>query len=144
MECRFGLQCDALDMFQPPSRRPVIRQPSPSAGECAGRAEAGHKVGDPACRLLDDLLGGGLVVGAPILWIAVLIEVQILPGIVLGKATGFFLCAVSSLEGVCEDDVCAEFGQNHLSFFGSICRQAEGQRHPRGLAKRSIRNACIA
>src|SRR5437763_6095050 len=75
MEGSVGLQADALNpriqLFQPPG----------SAYKCAARTKAGHKMGHAVFGLLPNFGCGGLIMRAPVGWIAVLIGIKIFLGI---------------------------------------------------------------
>src|SRR5262249_55143992 len=66
--------------------RIVLLQASAEARHGAARSNAGYDVGEPAAGLLEDLLGSRLVVGAPVILVAVLIAEEIAPGVGLVAA----------------------------------------------------------
>ena len=64
----------------------MLLQASPQAGEGAARADADDDVGQPAVGLLQDLSRGRLVVGPPVVLVAVLVAEKIAAGIGLPAA----------------------------------------------------------
>ncbi len=74
VEGRVGLHGDALDA------RVELVQAAGGAHEGAAGAEAGDEVGDAAFGLLPDFVGGAVVVGEPVVVVAVLVGVEVFFG----------------------------------------------------------------
>ena len=83
MERTLGLEGDQFD------GRVELTQRPPGPHERAARAEAGDEMRQPAAGLVDDFRRGGVEVRAPVGFVAVLIRIEILLG-VLGDGLPHF------------------------------------------------------
>ncbi len=99
VEGAVGLHGDALDGGV------ELAQAAGGAHEGAGGAEAGDEVGDAAVGLLPDFVGGAVVVGEPVVFVAVLVGVEVFFGLGGGEFAGFADGAVGAVGWVGPDDV---------------------------------------
>ena len=86
-------------------RRVEFVEAAGGAHEGAGGAEAGDEVGDAAFGLLPDLVGGAVVVGEPVVGVAVLVGVEVFFGFVGGEIAGFADGTVGAVGGVGPEDL---------------------------------------
>src|SRR3989338_11654723 len=94
MQRRIGLHRDS------PQHRIELLEPTGSANKGPGRAQASNEMRDGSFRLFPNLFGGGAVVGLPVGWVVVLIQVDESCGVFRGEPPRFPDRAVGTLQGI--------------------------------------------
>src|SRR6185437_13079977 len=121
-----------------------LAQAARGAHKSAAGAEAGDEVRDQAFGLAPDLVGGGAIVGLPVLVIAVLVGVHVAVGVGGGELAGLADGAVGSVGGVGPDDLGAVGGEDVLALLGDVGGDAEGDGKVQRGAQHGVGDAGVA
>src|ERR1700742_421455 len=138
VEGRVGLHGDAADGGV------ELAQAAGGAHEGAGGAEAGDEVRDLPAGLLPDFVGGGVVVGAPVVVVAVLVGVEEFCGVLGDESAGAADGAVGAVGGVGPEDVGAVGGEDVFALGRDVGGNAEGDGEAHGGAEHGVGNAGVA
>src|SRR5437016_8017232 len=80
-------------------------EPARDAHECAAGSQAGNKMCNLAFGLLPDFHRGGVIMGAPIRGVVVLIGIKIFFGTRIDQSSHFALCAVGAFAWISENQL---------------------------------------
>ena len=119
-------------------------QAARGAHEGAAGAEAGDEVGDLALGLLPDFVGGGAVVGLPVLLVAVLVGVEVAVGLGSGQGAGLADGAVGAVGGVGPDDLGAVGGEDVFALRRDVGGHAERDGKAQRGAQHGVGDAGVA
>ncbi len=138
IERRVGLHGIAADA------RVQLTQPSRGAHERPAGAQACYKVRQAAFGLAPDFVGRAVVVGLPVVFVAVLVGVEVAPGLIRGQLARLADGAVRAVGRVGPNDVCAIGGKNAFALRRHIGRHAERDGEAQRRAQQRVGDAGVA